>query len=356
MNGNESIVDFDSHVADGDPALWEDYLPASQKHLAPRIVTDSDGTERIMVTDRLFPKPSGPGRGSPLGTAVTRATVSLEERLQYIQRVGIGHAFLQPGFVGLAALTTPRPDLRRALIQAHNRLVCSMDVAAEGLHASIAVSMTEPEWSVTEIERCGREINVLSVVTRPTSDVARPLRDAATNPLLLYLIERAMPLTLHTATGYYQFSPGADLFDDYVFTHSLSHPVEQMVALTDLIGSGVLAKGLRVVALEGGCGWFPWLLDRLAAHFAHTGGCDPVDINPHDLARTNILLGVEPDDPGIPYVVERIGADVLTFASDFPHWDAVSEESIHEIPKMYGSDVAGKIMGANARRMIPSLD
>src|SRR3954470_9969700 len=80
---NLGIVDLDSHVADGEPGLWTEFLASGDQELAPRLVRDSDGTERLLVTDRLFPKPIGPGRGSPLGTGATRAAVSIDERVSY---------------------------------------------------------------------------------------------------------------------------------------------------------------------------------------------------------------------------------------------------------------------------------
>src|SRR5262245_35077078 len=65
-------IDADGHVAE--PAdLWERYIDPAFRDTAPRLVTDPDGAERILVedTERVFPtglgtatsfgkKPSGP--------------------------------------------------------------------------------------------------------------------------------------------------------------------------------------------------------------------------------------------------------------------------------------------------------
>jgi predicted TIM-barrel fold metal-dependent hydrolase len=347
------IIDLDSHVADAAEELWAPYV---EGELRPRVVADDAGVERVLVAGRLLPKPGGPGRGSPLGVGASDRVFSLDERLAYLERNGIQHALLTPGFVGFAALTTPEEGPRRTLVTAHNRLVFDMARESERIEPVPILCAEDPEWSLGELARCGEQGDVRAVLLRPTTFVARPLRDAGANPLLRHLADAGALLCLHSTTGYYQASPISDLFDDYVFTHSFSHPVEMMVALADLFASGLLGRGLRVAVLEAGCGWLPWLVDRLESHFRHTGGCAPVAASPRELAREALLVGVYPDDKGIPWVIETLGTDVLAFMSDYPHWDAAAPESIAVLSERYGDAVARRILFDNAHRALFGRD
>ena len=345
------IIDLDSHLADASETLWKDYFASGDQHLVPRVVRDSRDVSRLLVADRLYPKPLGDGCGSPLGVGVSDEVATVDARIAYMDTVGVEQAFLTPGFVGFAALTTPDDRARRRLIQASNRLACDLASQTDRLHAVVAVSVDDPEWSIAEVERCRRRTNVHAVIARPTSHRPRPFENAADNPLLNHLVQTGVALFLHTTTGYYQSSPVADLFDDYVMTHALGHPIEQMIALTDILASGIVRSGLRVVVLEAGCAWVPWLLLRLQEHFRHTGGCAPIDVDPVEQARERMLFGVYPNDPGIQFVLDSIGAEVVALMSDYPHWDAMSLDALHELPGRYGGDAARKILFENADRI-----
>jgi len=341
------IIDVDTHLTDASEQLWQPYFTADLASHVPRIV-EHEGVRRLLVGDLLLPNPSGPGVGSPLGIGAATHVASLDERVAYMERLGITHTLLLPGFVGLAVHQIKDSVARRSLAAAHNNLVHELCSGVAALEFVPVILPDDPEWSLAEVRRWQAKAPLVGVVSRPTTDTARPYRAGLANPVLRYLRDEGIALVLHGATGYHQSSPMADQFDDYRFTHVFSHPFEHMAALADLLGSAAMSEGLRVVSVEAGAGWVPWFLTRLQEHFDHTGGSARIEMDVYEVVRQRLLLGVTPDDHGIDAVLDAGLGGVLAFGSDFPHWDASKPEDIDVLVKKYPESVSRGILHANA--------
>ena len=79
-----------------------------------------------------------------------------------------------------------------------------------------------------------------------------------------------MPLAVHGAPSR---GLGFDFFDTFVEVHALEHPLPLMIQLTNMVFQGVfeLYPNLRVAYLEAGCGWIPFMMDRLDEDFERRG-------------------------------------------------------------------------------------
>ena len=130
---------------------------------------------------------------------------------------------------------------------------------------------------------------------------------------------------LHEGTHAYLPTAGADRFETRFAQHACSHPMEQMMALLDLVEGGVLERhpALRVALLEAGCGWLPYWLWRLDEEYAHLAGEveERVRMKPSAYFRRHFLVGAEADEPLLPQVIEQVGEDSLLFGTDYPHLD-----------------------------------
>jgi predicted TIM-barrel fold metal-dependent hydrolase len=92
---------------------------------------------------------------------------------------------------------------------------------------------------------------------------------------------------------------------------------------------------LRVAFLESGCGWIPYLIDRMDrvytgrdARISKRLHCSPGE----HLAAGRIFVHAELDEWMLPYVADVAGReDIFMYASDFPHerWDAMVRELDH---------------------------
>jgi uncharacterized protein len=122
-------------------------------------------------------------------------------------------------------------------------------------------------------------------------------------------------------------------FDSFISVHSLSFPFECMAALTGLIFAGVPEKfpRLRIAALEGCCGWIPFLMDRLDEEFEKRGAREAplLKRKPSEyMSGENFFYAFELEESTVPYVIERLGADKLLYSSDYPHWDSAWPKTV----------------------------
>jgi uncharacterized protein len=152
---------------------------------------------------------------------------------------------------------------------------------------------------------------------------------------------------------------GTTRFDKFFYVHLFGHPFEQMIALSVLVGEGVLDRfpKLRFVFLESGCGWVPYWLDRLNEHYEVLGVQLPaLKTEPSNLLqRGQLYFSCEPDETELPHVVDTIGDNWIVFASDYSHFDSRfpgASEPIVENQKL--NDLSKrKILNDNARRLYP---
>jgi predicted TIM-barrel fold metal-dependent hydrolase len=51
------------------------------------------------------------------------------------------------------------------------------------------------------------------------------------------------------------------------------------------------------------------------------------------LKNGNWFCSTEPDEHALPYVIEQFGADMVLFASDYPHWDGLYPNAVSTLVK-----------------------
>ena len=144
-------------------------------------------------------------------------------------------------------------------------------------------------------------------------------------PFYAAVEELGVALGIHASTGTATRMTGR--FDRFISVHTVAFPFEMMAALTSLIYSGVAEQfpRLRFAALEASCGWIPFLMDRMDEEYEKRGFREAplLKMKPSEyLTSDRFAYGFEIEESTLPYVIERIGADKLLYASDYPHWDS----------------------------------
>ena len=137
---------------------------------------------------------------------------------------------------------------------------------------------------------------------------------------------------------------GLDSFTRFACSMALEHPFSLMVQMTSMVFEGVFERfpGLRIGYLEAGTGWVPYMMDRLDRQYevsgleqgGHTEFSDWVKKKPSDyVGGGSLFFSCEGGEESLRYAVERLGDDVLIFASDFPH-ENDAQRCKHEIDEM----------------------
>ncbi len=126
------------------------------------------------------------------------------------------------------------------------------------------------------------------------------------------------------------------------------------MAFAGLVCGGALDRfpGLRVGVFEAGCGWIPWLQERLHEHWELFPDQLPrVTRDPAEhLASGRCFYTFEPEERMVPVVAETVGEGRLMYASDYAHFDCMCPESVKAIAERddLSADLKRQLLGGNA--------
>lgn len=164
-------------------------------------------------------------------------------------------------------------------------------------------------------------LGLVGVLARPNHLHARNLGDVAYDVLWCACAEADLVVSVHEGLGVRGPTIGSDRFDGFAARHALSHPMEQMAAMTSLVLDGALERrpDLRVAFLESGSGWLPYWLHRLDEH---REWMQPGTPSASELFLRQCVISTEAGDACVGTTIDTVGADHVLWASDFPHPDA----------------------------------
>jgi predicted TIM-barrel fold metal-dependent hydrolase len=343
-------IDADGHVQEP-PDAWERLDPAFRS-CAPRIVRDSHGRPRQFIGGEMkhyIPVPQG-GWDIPDGGHDSKA------RLADMDLQGVQRSILFPT-TGLMFGGLGQTDVQIALCRAYNDWLydyCGSD--RERLIGVAVVPQRDVTECVAETRRCVESLGFRSVMLRPNPIAGRTLRHPGWDPLWELMQELDVPLSIHEGTTQDLPQSGNDRFENFTMRHVCSHPHEQQIACVELILGGVLERHpqLRVVFLESGCGWLPHWLERMDEHTESWGHATPtLPLSPTEYFQRQCFISADPGERTIESVVSLVSDDVIVFASDYPHPDAIADNIVGRIADRETlSDVSKeKILVSNAARL-----
>ncbi|MBI3076232.1 MAG: amidohydrolase [Deltaproteobacteria bacterium] len=324
------VIDADGHLLETDELL--------RRHLE----------EPYNNRPRLFPRDWW---DRSMGGRLGKEVFDVETRLKDMDVEGIDVSVLFPTS-GLSIGLVKEVGFAVALARAYNNLVAEVCSRSPRLKAVALVPPQNLSEAVKEANRAVTGLGLVGVML-PAHGHMRNLGGPEFYPLYEECQRLKVPVTIH-ANSY--GTEGTDRFDNFLATHIVSFPMEMLIQLTGVILGGIpeLFPQLKMGFLEFGCGWLPYWIDRMDGEYEKRSSEAPLlKKTPGEyMLGGTIFYSVEPEESTIPYVVERCGADVLLYASDYPHWDMDYPESAEDIRKRatLSDEVKRKILGENAKR------
>jgi predicted TIM-barrel fold metal-dependent hydrolase len=247
-------------------------------------------------------------------------------------------------------------DILAALCRAYNNWASDFcSTAPDRLLAPVLVPQRDVEESLVEVRRAMGKPGIRGVFLRPNPINGRTLDDPAWEPLWSLLEESDSPLVVHEGTAQNLPQTGLDRYDNFLFRHMISHPVEQMMALLSLICGRVLERHprLRVVIVEAGCGWVPYWIERMDHHMEEWGHASaPLQLLPSEYFKRQCYVSADAEEEMIPAVVSCIGDENILFSTDYPHPDHPFKgitERLSTRPDL-SEESKARILGGNAAR------
>ena len=103
-----------------------------------------------------------------------------------------------------------------------------------------------------------------------------------------------------------------------------------MPALASMVTDGLFERfpRLKVVSVEAGCGFAPYLMDRLDAKYEVFEGLVPLKERPSEYIRRNCYFVAEPLERTVGMALELVGQDRIMWGSDYPHIDGLADVSV----------------------------
>jgi uncharacterized protein len=219
------------------------------------------------------------------------------------------------------------PDLAAIICAAINDWLADQWLAQdERLRASIVVPWQVPELAAEEIERRAGDRRFVQVLILTCGDMTLGKRPMW--PIYAAAEKHDLPIGIHAGTAY-RYAPTSSGWPSYRIEDDAAFSQAFQQQLVSLIVEGVFTRfsRLRVVLLESGVTWLPYLLWRMDKTWKALHVETPwVDRKPSQIVREHVRLTLQPfdaprDAETVSRIIEQIDSDrVLLFSTDYPHW------------------------------------
>jgi predicted TIM-barrel fold metal-dependent hydrolase len=365
MRDGFKVLDSDMHLRE--PAdLWERYMQPALRERAPKIVSSpTRSSAMVLLEGRILQGYPPTYRGGIFDATRIDAEIAparargfdAASQLWAMDREGIDVAALYPS-IGLGVLMRDDldPGLAAAIACAYNDWLRDFCLADPGRMKGVAmVAFHDVTEAVKEATRAVRDLGFVGVFARP-----EPLRQLAWHSryydtFWAALEELDVPIGFHSAAALGEVPQAGDRFgDNLVLRHVCSHSMENMLAMADLIGGGVLERHprLRVAFLECYCGWLPFWLHRMDNAVQKARVPQPLTLKPSEYFRRQCWISTE-SERELPMVVELLGDDNIVYSTDYPHGDSDFPRAVEEFLEVEGvsAETKRKILWDNCARL-----
>jgi uncharacterized protein len=246
----------------------------------------------------------------------------------------------------------PSPEIATQLIFAYNRWFCER-ILQHGprIRTLIALPFHDPAACIRTVEEFADNPGVIGFLV--TSQRHEAVQHRTYMPLYRLLEERGLPIGFHAGPDF-AIAKSANRF---ISVHALSFVTCNMIHLTNWVINGLPERfpRLKVLWIESGLAWVPFLMQRLDHEYLMRQSDAPLlkrlpSEYMRDMYYTSQPLEAT-DMKLLQATFEVISAKTqLLWASDWPHWDFDVPGRIASLPFMT-EPMLRNILGENARRL-----
>jgi predicted TIM-barrel fold metal-dependent hydrolase len=356
------IVDVDSHHVELDS--WPDIIARIEnpvlREKGRQLMKNFPGAERSALSayaPGLKDQDAG-GRilhqatlGEQVNESDVHRDVTLVRRAMDSMSIDIQVVFPQPMLeIGLH----PSPEVATQLLMAYNRWFTETILPSEPrIKTMLGLPFENPEASLRTVREYADHPGVIGFLV--TSQ--RPVRVHRNEYMPLYaeLQERAMPLGFHAGPN--QRDSMTSLMNSFLSAHAMSFVTCNMTHLTNWVinGLGERFPGLKVIWIESGLAWVPFMMQRLDHEYQLRQSEAPLLTKmPSDYMREMYFTSQPLEITDMTLLENTFRAinaeETLLYSSDWPHWDFDVPGRIMGIPFL-SEQAKRNILGENARKV-----
>jgi predicted TIM-barrel fold metal-dependent hydrolase len=347
-----ALVSVDSHIME--PTDWAEWMPAKLRDRAPKQWRDDVGNLRfsydgVEVDDHF----------DPCVMEGREGLHDVEARMRDLNAEGIAKDLMYPqrSFGLLAGMRRSHEDIVKhdeeyamAYIRAYNAYVAHVsEQYPDRLYGVAILNFWNPAMTadhIAEIKEQG-----LKAIVIPTSPPGVAYNDPKMDPMWAAIAESGMPLSFHVGEKFTMDGPGVlgvGLMMNF-------HPFRRLWSMLTFAGVFDRHPALQVVFTEGQLHWVPGALDdadRIVRSFGSL--LQPkLEHLPSYYWFQNCYATFQEDEVGMS-LLDRIGADRVLWATDYPHSESTlgrSREAAQRVFEATTESRAKDILGGTAIKL-----
>jgi predicted TIM-barrel fold metal-dependent hydrolase len=292
-------------------------------------------------------------------------------RLEVLDECGIDAQIIFPSTIGLGGQDlgmVEDQDLCRLVIELYNDQMA--EIQADSNDRLLPMPLM-PAW---DIETCIAEAKRVAALgargvnmTSDPQDLGAPdLGDRAWDPFWETCTEHQLPVHFHigasvTAMTFYGKYP----WDSHAMDTKLAICgsllfIGNARVVTNLILSGMFDRhpDLKMVSVESGVGWVPFILETLDYEMSENAPTELAKLEkmPSEYFRSNLYatFWFENNRNKLPDLIDAVGEDSILFETDFPHPTCLYPNPLASVEAKMATlapEVQKKIYGENARKL-----
>ncbi len=367
------VFDADSHVLEP-PDLWDNYLEGEFRDRSIHMIRNHEGVEQLIVDGEVILKDSLAALG---GVELKReglfdpksrlsyldgappASMFGPDRLKLYEEWGLSAGLVLPT-IGILWDKEDVP-LANAYCRAYNNWAYDFQAADRNrLVLAAHLNLRDIDGAVKELDRRLKQ-GFKGVFLPPERVDGKGFAHPHFDPLWARIEEAGVPLLTHVIVRTRRLVTGfaGDWYDrpaNTTFTFALGATSQVMPALMAMVVDGLFDKfpRLKVLAIEAGCGWAAYAMDRLDEKYQHFKYAAPLKLDkPSDYFRRNLWFVAEPGERTIGSMLDLVGEDRILWGSDYPHVDSHLDAATHirESVSHLSEQRQRAVLGENARRL-----
>jgi predicted TIM-barrel fold metal-dependent hydrolase len=357
--GDAKVIDNDTHYTEP-PDLWSSRAPGKFKDKMPYMKTVNGQSLWFVEGD----KPWGMVGTTVVGTGgekfrgklsiasfeeMDEAAYMVEPRLKVMDRMGVWAQIVYPNAGGFGAtkfLSISDPEMRIECCKIYNDAVAEWQADSGGrLFPQAFLPFWDIDATLKEVRRIYEELHLTGVTMTDKPEVfdlpdyGQPIWD----PLWELINELKIPIDFHIGAGMKTFA-----LDDFAW--GSFGPQRKLASIATLMYmsnaymvncfmlSGLFDRypNLKLVSVESGCGWVPFVLEAAEYQWDEMAPDEAKELQrrPTEYFKDHIYATFWFEDFGVKHFIEMVGADNLLFETDFPHPTCLYPESQAHLAKV----------------------
>lgn len=291
------------------------------------------------------------------------AAYDANARLEVMDEDGVDMEVLFPqasGFGGGAFMTGKKgEDLCLASIRAYNDYLAEEWLGESDRFVPQALApLWDPQLAADELRRAvGLGHRALVWSGAPQNLGLAHFNDSSWDPVWATAQELDVPVALHIGSG----GLAMDLWEGFTPMRrlamiSVNAITSNLQTVANLLLSGVLDRfpNLKVVSVESGMGWVPYLLETCDHQYNQQHLAENAkSLKPSELFHRNCYVNFWYEHSGIE-LRDQVGVDNIMWEADFPHPTSTypnSQQFIDECLEGVPADERAKMLYSNAERV-----